>query len=37
MAHIALFEGAADGNDGSWREHVTDEQYTAAATAITEA
>ncbi len=37
MAHIALYEGTADGDGATWLEHVTDEQYAAAATAITEA
>ena len=33
MVHIALYEGTADGDGASWLEHVTDEQYNAAATA----
>jgi quercetin dioxygenase-like cupin family protein len=37
MAHIALYEGTADGDGATWLEHVTGEQYAAAATAITEA
>lgn len=37
MAHIALYEGTADGDGATWLEHVTDEQYATAATAITEA
>ena len=35
MAHIALYEGTADGDGATWLEHVTDQQYTAAATSIT--
>ena len=35
MAHIAIYEGTADGDGASWLEHVTDNQYTAAAAAIT--
>ena len=35
MAHIALYEGTADGDGATWLEHVTDEQYQAAAAAIT--
>jgi MFS transporter, DHA2 family, methylenomycin A resistance protein len=34
MVHIALHEGTADGDGASWLEHVTDEQYQAAAAAI---
>jgi quercetin dioxygenase-like cupin family protein len=35
MTHLALYEGTADGGDGAtWLEHVTDEQYKAAAAAI---
>jgi quercetin dioxygenase-like cupin family protein len=37
MAHIALYEGTADGDGATWLEHVTDEQYAAAAKASTEA
>ena len=33
MAHIALYEGTADGDGATWQEHVTDEQYKAAAAA----
>ena len=33
MVHIALYEGTADGDGATWLEHVTDEQYQAAATA----
>ena len=33
MAHIALYEGTPDGDGATWREHVTDEQYAAAAAA----
>jgi quercetin dioxygenase-like cupin family protein len=33
MVHIALFEGTPDGEGVTWLEHVTDEQYQAAATA----
>ena len=29
MAHIALYEGTADGDGATWLEHVTDEQYLA--------
>ena len=35
MAHIALYEGTAEGDGASWLEHVTGEQYAAAAAAIT--
>ncbi|HSZ42340.1 MAG TPA: cupin domain-containing protein [Trebonia sp.] len=31
MAHIALYEGNADGDGATWLEHVTDEQYKTAA------
>ena len=34
MAHIAMYEGTADGDGASWLEHVTDEQYKAAIAAI---
>jgi quercetin dioxygenase-like cupin family protein len=34
MAHIALLEGTADGDGGTWADHVTDEQYQAAVAAI---
>ena len=37
MAHLALYEGTADGDGASWLEHVTSDQYAAAAAAITEA
>jgi quercetin dioxygenase-like cupin family protein len=37
MAHIALYEGTADGDGATWLEHVTSEQYAAATTATTEA
>jgi quercetin dioxygenase-like cupin family protein len=37
MAHIALYESTADGDGATWLEHVTDDQYTTAAMAITEA
>jgi quercetin dioxygenase-like cupin family protein len=33
MVHIALYEGTQDGDGARWLEHVTDEQYKAAATA----
>ena len=33
MVHIALYEGTADGDGAAWLEHVTDEQYKAAAAA----
>ena len=33
MAHIALYEGTADGDGATWLEHVTDEQYKAAGAA----
>jgi len=33
MAHIALYEGTADGDGATWQEHVTDKQYEAAAAA----
>jgi len=33
MAHVALHEGTHDGEGVTWLEHVTDEQYQAAATA----
>jgi hypothetical protein len=34
MVHIALYEGTEAGGDGAtWLEHVTDEQYKAAAAA----
>jgi quercetin dioxygenase-like cupin family protein len=34
MVHIALYEGTEDGGDGAtWLEHLTDEQYEAAAAA----
>ena len=33
MAHIARYEGTEDGDGASWLEHVTDEQYKAAAAA----
>jgi quercetin dioxygenase-like cupin family protein len=36
MAHIALYEGTADGDGATWLEHVTEELYAAAALAITE-
>ena len=36
MVHIALYEGTADGDGAAWLEHVTDEQYKAAA-AVAEA
>ena len=31
MVHLALYEGTEDGDGAAWREHVTDEQYKAAA------
>jgi quercetin dioxygenase-like cupin family protein len=34
MVHIALYEGTEDGDGAAWAEHVTDEQYRTAATAI---
>jgi len=34
MAHIAMYEGTGDGDGATWMEHVTDEQYKAAAAAI---
>ena len=33
MVHIAMYEGTVDGDGARWLEHVTDEQYKAAATA----
>ena len=36
MAHIALYEGTADGDGATWLEHVTGEQHAAAAAAVTE-
>jgi quercetin dioxygenase-like cupin family protein len=36
MAHIALYEAAADGAGATWLEHVTDERYAVAAAAVTE-
>lgn len=36
MAHIALYEGTADGDGATWLEHVTDDQYASAAMAVTE-
>ena len=33
MVHIAMYEGTADDDGARWLEHVTDEQYKAAATA----
>jgi quercetin dioxygenase-like cupin family protein len=34
MAHIALYEGTADGDGASWLEHVADDQYAAATDAL---
>jgi hypothetical protein len=34
MVHLALYEGTADGDGAKWLEHVADEQYQAAVTAI---
>lgn len=34
MIHIAVYEGTADGDGANWLEHVADEQYQAATTAI---
>jgi quercetin dioxygenase-like cupin family protein len=34
MTHIALYEGTQDGDGAAWLEHVTGEQYQAAAAAI---
>jgi quercetin dioxygenase-like cupin family protein len=34
MVHIAMYEGTADGDGATWLEHVTDDQYRAAAAAI---
>src|SRR6266705_6991442 len=34
MTHIALYEGTGHGDGATWLEHVTDEQYKAAAAAI---
>jgi quercetin dioxygenase-like cupin family protein len=31
MTHIAMLEVGADGNPATWGEHVTDEEYNAAA------
>ncbi len=31
MVHLALYEGTSDGDGATWLEHVTDNQYTAAA------
>ena len=36
MVHLALYEGTEDSDGAAWREHVTDEQYKAAA-AVTQA
>lgn len=33
MVHMALYEGTADRDGADWFEHVTDEQYRAAAAA----
>ena len=33
MVHIAMYEGTADDDGARWLEHVTDEQYKAAARA----
>ncbi len=33
MAHIAMYEGTEDGDGARWLEHVTDQQYKAAAAA----
>ncbi len=30
MCHLAMLEGAGDGDPTTWLEHVTDEQYQAA-------
>jgi hypothetical protein len=30
MCHLAMLEGAGDGNGTTWREPVTDKQYKAA-------
>ena len=32
--HIAMYEGTADDDGARWLEHVTDQQYQAAAAAI---
>lgn len=37
MAHIALYEGTAQGDGASWLEHVTEAQYATAARALAEA
>ena len=34
MVHIAMYEGTADDDGAHWLEHVTDQQYKAAAAAI---
>ncbi|MGH3158537.1 MAG: (R)-mandelonitrile lyase [Streptosporangiaceae bacterium] len=33
MAHLAMYEGTKDGDGASWLEHVSDEEYGAAAAA----
>jgi quercetin dioxygenase-like cupin family protein len=33
MTHLALYEDTADGGGADWREHVTSQQYQAAAAA----
>jgi quercetin dioxygenase-like cupin family protein len=33
MTHIALYEGTPGGDGATWLEHVTDQQYQAAAAA----
>jgi quercetin dioxygenase-like cupin family protein len=35
MVHLALYEGTEDGDGANWLEHVTNDQYNAAAAAIT--
>ncbi|MEX5635080.1 cupin domain-containing protein [Parafrankia sp. FMc2] len=35
MAHLAFWEGTAEGDGATWLEHVTSDQYTAAAAALT--
>jgi hypothetical protein len=35
MVHLALYEGTEDGDGANWLEHLTNDQYNAAAAAIT--
>jgi hypothetical protein len=34
MVHIAMYEGTEDDDGARWFEHVTDDQYKAAAAAV---